>query len=222
MSASRKTACADFRGFSVPSTIIQMPAALPTMEQEPDRELPDSELIDSFLEGKLEAFEALYGKYRKQLYSYLHRLLPGQHALVDDIFQQTWIRVINQLHAYKHNQKFLAWIIRISHNLAIDHFRRNRHEETNDFEGDRNIFFSEEKYEPWRNIDRAELSSALEECIKRLPPDQREVFLLRQEDISFKEIAEIQECSINTALGRMQYAIRNLQKQLSEWNSKKG
>ncbi len=192
------------------------------MENDHKRELSDSELIDSFLKDELSAFEALYERYRKQLYSYLHRLMPGQHALVDDIFQQTWIRVIGQLHAYRHNQKFLAWIIRISHNLAIDHFRRSKHEETNDFESDRNIFFSEEKYEPWRNIDSSELSAALEQCIRKLPHDQREVFLLRQENIGFKEIAKIQKCSINTALGRMQYAIRNLQKQLSEWNFRKG
>jgi len=192
------------------------------MEQDPKRELSDSELIDSFLDGELSAFEALYGRYRKQLYSYLHRLLPGQHALVDEIFQQTWIRVINQLHGYRHKQKFLAWVIRISHNLAIDHFRRNKRMEANDFEGDRNILFSEEKYEPWRKIDGQELSAALEKCIRKLPDEQREVFLLRQDGIGFKDIAKTQDCSINTALGRMQYAIKNLQKQLSEWNFKKG
>ena len=184
------------------------------------RELSDSELINSFLKDELSAFEALYERYRKQLYAYLHRLLPGQHALVEDIFQQTWIKVINQLHGYRHNQKFLAWAIRISHNLAIDHFRRTKREGWNDFEDDKNPLLSDEKYEAWKNIDRAELSEALENCIRKLPADQREVFLLRQEDISFKEIAEIQKCSINTALGRMQYALRNLQKQLSEWSHK--
>ena len=184
------------------------------------RDLSDSELINSFLKDELSAFEALYERYRKQLYAYLHRLLPGQHALVEDIFQQTWIKVINQLHAYRHNQKFLAWAIRISHNLAIDHFRRTKREGWNDFGDDKNPLLSDEKYEAWKNIDRAELSEALENCIRKLPADQREVFLLRQEDISFKEIAEIQKCSINTALGRMQYALRNLQKQLSEWSHK--
>ncbi len=184
-------------------------------------DLSDSELINSFLKDELSAFEALYERYRKQLYAYLHRLLPGQHALVEDIFQQTWIRVINQLHGYRHNQKFLAWIIRISHNLAIDHFRRTKREGHNDFEDDKNPLLSDEKHEPWKNIDRAELSKALEDCIRKLQVDQREVFLLRQEDVSFKEIAQIQKCSINTALGRMQYAVRNLQKQLSEWNHKR-
>jgi RNA polymerase sigma-70 factor (ECF subfamily) len=185
------------------------------------RELSDSELIDSFLKDELSAFEVLYDRYRKQLYGYLHRLLPGQHALVEDIFQQTWIKVISQLHGYKHNQKFLAWVIRISHNLAIDHFRKTKREGRNDFEDDKNPLLSEEKYEAWKNIDNTELSEALEKCIRELPHDQREVFLLRQENISFKEIAEIQKCSINTALGRMQYAVRNLQKQLSKWNYKR-
>ncbi|MFA6291309.1 MAG: sigma-70 family RNA polymerase sigma factor [Victivallales bacterium] len=191
------------------------------MRNDLKRELSDSELISSFLKDELSAFEALYERYRKQLYSYLHRLLPGQHALVEDLFQQTWIKVINQLHGYRHNQKFLAWVIRISHNLAIDHFRRAKREGHNNFEDDKNPLLSDEKYEPWKNIDRAELSKALEDCIKKLQVDQREVFLLRQEDFSFKEIAEIQKCSINTALGRMQYALRNLQKQLSEWNHKR-
>ncbi len=199
-----------------------MPPAFSKLESDGKKDLSDSELIDRFLKDELPAFEALYDRYRKQLYSYLHGLLPGQHALVDEIFQQTWIRVINQLSGYRHNQKFLAWIIRISHNLAIDHFRRTRHEETCDFEGDRNPLFSEEKYEPWRKIDGEELSAVLEKCIRQLPPDQREVFLLRQEDIGFKEIAEIQKCSINTVLGRMQYAIRNLQKYLSEYKIAKG
>ena len=192
------------------------------MDKNDGRELSDSELIRSFLAGELSAFEALYERYKKQLYSYLHRLLPGQHALVDEIFQQTWIKVINQLHGYRDNQKFLAWIIRISHNLAIDHFRRTKNEESSDFESDRNPLLSEEKYEPWKNIDRQELGGIIEKCIAKLPADQREVFLLRQEDIGFKEIAKIQKCSINTALGRMQYAVRNLQRQLSEWGVKKG
>jgi len=192
------------------------------MDKDQKKELSDSELIDSFLNDELQAFEALYERFRKQLYSYLHRLLPGQHALVDEIFQQTWIKVIKQLPGYRHQQKFLAWVIRISHNLAIDHFRRTKHEEVCDFEGDRNILFSEEKYEPWRKIDNDDLAKVLDSCIQKLPGDQREVFLLRQEDVGFKEIAEIQECSINTVLGRMQYAIRNLQKQLSEWDLRKG
>jgi RNA polymerase sigma-70 factor (ECF subfamily) len=191
------------------------------MENDLKRELSDSELINSFLGDELSAFEALYGRYRKQLYAYLHRLLPGQHTVVEDIFQQTWIKVINQLHGYRHNQKFLAWVIRISHNLAIDHFRKMKREGQSDFEDDKNPLLSDEKYEAWKNIDRAELSEALENCIRTLPPEQKEVFLLRQEDISFKEIAEIQKCSINTALGRMQYAVRNLQKQLSEWKHKR-
>jgi RNA polymerase sigma-70 factor (ECF subfamily) len=190
------------------------------MENGLKKELSDSELINSFLKDELYAFEALYERYRKQLYAYLYRLLPGQHALVEDIFQQTWIKVINQLHGYRHNQKFLAWVIRISHNLAIDHFRKTKREGQSDFGDDKNPLLSDEKYEPWKNIDRAELSEALEDCMRKLPADQREVFLLRQDDISFKEIAGIQKCSINTALGRMQYALRNMQKQLSEWNNK--
>lgn len=179
-------------------------------------EFSDIELIEKYLANDCDAFEVLYNRYRKQLYAYLNRLLPGQHALADDIFQQTWIRVIRRLPEYKDSQKFLAWVMRISHNLTIDHFRKNKREFIyEDTENDK--LFSSDSFLPWMDLDREELAIALDGCIAKLNDEQREVFLMRQEEISFKEIAEIQSSSINTALGRMQYALRNLRNCMQSW-----
>jgi RNA polymerase sigma-70 factor, ECF subfamily len=179
-------------------------------------EFSDVQLIEKYLSGDCGAFDILYDKYKKQLYSYLNRLLPQQAAQIDDIFQQTWIRVIKKLPMYNDKQKFLAWIMRISHNLTIDYFRKSKNELLTE-KSDDNILFSSDESQPWMGMDRAELSLALDKGIAELNSEQREVFLLRQEDISFNEIAEIQGVSINTALGRMQYAIKKLQKHLKEW-----
>jgi len=182
------------------------------------KECTDMELIAKYLANDCEAFDILYNRYRKQLYAYLNRLIPSQHALADDIFQQTWIRVIRRLPNYKDSQKFLAWVMRIAHNLTIDHFRKNKHEFA--CENTENIkLFSSDKLQPWIDLDRAELAEALDLCIAKLNDNQREVFLLRQEEISFKEIAEIQGASINTALGRMQYAIKNLRVCMQQWKN---
>jgi len=180
-------------------------------------QVDDRELIARYLEDDdAAAFSQLYERYRKQLYAYLNRLLSGQQAVADDLFQQSWIRVVRQLPRYRHREKFLAWLMRIAHNLAMDHYRRHRHESSQE-DFDNREWFSPGGDEPWRNLDRAELGRVLDGCIGKLPPEQREVFLLRQEEVAFREIAGIQDCSINTALGRMQYALRNLQRCLAGW-----
>ncbi len=179
-----------------------------------DNEIPDIELIRRFAGNDSSAFEILYERYRRQLYSYINRLLPGQHALADDIFQQTWLRIIAQLGTYRHSERFLAWAMRISHNLAVDHFRRAKFEVPTDFQELPNLF-QDDSGDFWEAIDSRRLSAAVEDCASKLPPEQREVFICRQNGLSFKEISEIQGCSINTALARMQYALRNIRKCLS-------
>ena len=185
------------------------------MNTMPD-ELSDIELIERYLNNDSAAFDILYFRYKKRLYAYLNRFLPGQHALVDDIFQNTWIKIIAQLPKYKHSQKFMAWTTRIAHNLAIDHFRKSKHEISTDNTESTTIFAAIGS-EPWRALDNSELASALEGCIAKLNNEQREVFILRQNSMSFKEIAAIQKCSINTALGRMQYAVKNLRGCMAYW-----
>ncbi|MBN1864175.1 MAG: sigma-70 family RNA polymerase sigma factor [Victivallales bacterium] len=177
----------------------------------------DSELIRRYLDNAPHAFDVLYGRYKRQLYAYLNRLIPGQSAVVDDIFQQTWIKAIRNLEEYRDSQKFLAWLMRISHNLAIDYFRRSRRRSMEIELDDERMLYSE-KNQPWESLDNKELAGALEKCILKLNETQREVFLLRQEEMSFKEIAHIQNTSINTALGRMQYALRNLRNCMCGWD----
>jgi len=181
------------------------------------RQLPDEVLIKGFLAGESHCFDILYARYKKQLYSYLNRLLPGQHTLADDVFQHTWMKVIPQLPKYTNQERFLAWIMRIAHNVAIDHLRKGKRQETPVEIGDDHDEILKDQAEPWREMARDELEKALEWALTQLAPELREVFLLRQEDIGFKEIAEIQDCSINTALGRMQYALKNLRRLLSIW-----
>jgi len=174
----------------------------------------DNELIKLYLRGGNDAFDILYERYKRQVYSYLSRLLSGSKAECDDLFQQTWLRIIKRLPEYQCRQRFLAWAMRIAHNLAMDHFRRNSRRNI-DVVDLQDYNFNSEK-EPWREMDRGELSQVIERAIEQLVPELREVFLLRLEQVSFKEIAEIQGCSINTALGRMQYALKNLQRFITD------
>ncbi len=183
---------------------------------------PDEELIKGYLAGRAEDFNVLYERYKRQLYSYLNRLVPGQHALVDDLFQQSWLKALDQLKKYENRQKFMAWLMRIAHNLAMDHFRRARTAGEHSPSDEIADSLFKDDGEPWREMDCGELGDALDYALSQINPELREVFLLRQDDIPFKEIAEIQSCSINTALARMQYALKNLRRLLSEWRDSKG
>jgi RNA polymerase sigma-70 factor (ECF subfamily) len=175
----------------------------------------DQVLIGNYLAGSNADFNVLYERYKRQLYAYLHRMLPGQHAVIDDIFQQVWIKVIAKLPVYQHNNKFQAWLLRIAHNMTIDFFRRSKKNITVSVDNDDTLIqLPDCRKMPWSELCLAELSTAVATALEELPIEQKEVFLLRQDKISFKEIAAIQQCSINTALGRMKYAIKNLRKEL--------
>ena len=180
-------------------------------------ELDDHELIRAYLAGDEAAFETLYERHRKRLYGYLNGLLPGQTAEADEVFQLTWIRVVDQLKNYREQGCFPAWLFRLARNLLIDRVRRNR----------RAGFMTEldredvpeqpagPGSEPWRDLDESELGQAIRKAVAELPAEQREVFLLRSnEEMPFREIAALQNCSINTALARMQYALKNLRARL--------
>ena len=185
----------------------------------------DELLIKGYLAGNPEDFNTLYERYKRQLYAYLNKMLAGSAVSPDDIFQQTWIKAVDNLPKYEHKQVFLAWLIRIAHNIAVDGFRRNvRSGETElsieDGEAPREI--AAPASEPWRDMQREELAKAIDEALNTLSPELREVFLMRRDDVPFKEIAAIQKCSINTVLARMQYALKNLRKALKEWSDKEG
>ena len=177
----------------------------------------DSVLIKAYLHGDDKAFELLYSRYRKQLYGYLYNLLKNSGIDPDDIFEETWLRAINNLAKYRDDGRFSAWLFRLAHNIFIDHTRKNR-----------NRFFVSADQEdvpelpapdhlsPGDELSNSELGTEIQQAVSKLSDEQREVFLLRQQELSFKEIAAIQKCSVNTALSRMNYAIKNLRIFLAE------
>ena len=170
----------------------------------------DGKCIKAYLDGDQSAFEELYNQYRKPLYSYLNRLVAGQGALADDIYQQVWIKAVDRLARFKPSGSFLSWLLRIAHNLFIDHCRRvKRHEIQPDD-------LKKRSYTPFDDLDSTELGKVILKAMDQLEPLQREVFVLRQDGIPFKEIAEIQNASINTVLARMRYATDNLKKILRD------
>ncbi|MBR2364438.1 MAG: sigma-70 family RNA polymerase sigma factor [Lentisphaeria bacterium] len=195
-----------------------------------EKDISDEDLIKGYLAGSSGDFECLYARYRKQLYAYLNALLEQDRSRVDDVFQQTWLKVIDHLPRYRHQGMFLAYLMRIGHNLAMDVCRKKQtieqyerpylsgmDTEENRKKNDPGIV-ADERYMPGKNMDDNELATAIEKAVNHLKQELKEVFLLRMEDLSFKEIARIQNCSINTVLARMQYALRNLRESLKDWD----
>lgn len=181
--------------------------------------MEDAELIRAYLAGETSAFDTLYERYKRPLYAYLNRM-TGNHALADDLFQQTWLRILKSLEQYESRRKFFSWMAMIAHNLAIDHFRREMKAQELPLDDENaNAAEPENGNELWREMEETELMKAVEKASAGLSPELKEVFLLRRQGVSFKEIAEVQNCSINTVLGRMQYAMKNMRRQLNEWMS---
>jgi len=185
--------------------------------------LSDNELVSKFVNGDQSCFEILITRYRKQVYSYILLLIKNQH-LAEDIFQDTFVKVIRSLHEgrYRDDGKFLAWVVRIAHNLVIDHFRHEKQMNSvsqNEFGQD---IFNSRKFSS-KTIEEDIIHEQIEEDVRNLvdylPDDQKEVLVLRHYcGLSFKEIADQTQVSINTALGRMRYALINLRKIVKEKN----
>jgi RNA polymerase sigma-70 factor (ECF subfamily) len=183
----------------------------------------DQELVQRFLGGDNTSIEALINRHKNKVYTYIILTVRNQQ-LAEDIFQDTFIKVIKSLHEgkYRDDGKFLSWVIRIAHNLIIDHFRKEKQINTmprKDYEAD--IFntrkFSDGNVED--HIIREQITNDVRSLINELPDDQKQVILLRHYGgLSFKEIAEQTNVSINTALGRMRYALINLRKIIKEKN----
>ena len=154
------------------------------------------------------AFETLYYRYRKLLYGYLNNLCCGNHSEADEIFEETWLKVIEKAPKYRDEGKFSAWLFRISRNIFIDRLRRNRPE----IPAEKSVLETMlDKNAASSGVDNGDLQQVLNQALADLPTEQREVFLLREEKLlSFREIAEIQECPIGTVLSRMRYALKNL------------
>ena len=180
------------------------------------QQLNDAQLITDYVQGDEHALEMLIEKYQQRIFNFIFSKIHDRD-LTEDIFQETFIKVIRTLKngVYNEEGKFLPWVMRIAHNLVIDHFRKSnrlpRYETNDDFDIFQFIGNSEISAED-ALIDE-QIVQDLQRLILELPEDQREVLLMRvYKDMSFKEIAENTGVSINTALGRMRYAVINLRK----------
>lgn len=170
--------------------------------------------------GDERAFRLLVERHQERVYGYLLGMVKDP-AVADDLFQDTFIRVLAALNrdrgSYTRQGKFLGWVMRIARNAALDHLRaRKKWYDVPDPE-DMNWWdaLPDQSESMDEQLNRSQQADMLAECIDALPPEQREVLLLRHEsDLTFREIAELTECSINTALGRMRYALLNLRKML--------
>lgn len=178
--------------------------------------MKDSELVSSYLSGNEEALAFLIKKHRQRLFSYIIVRIQNEDA-ANDVFQDTFVKAIQTLKRGKYNEegKFLNWIMRIAHNLIIDHFRRNKRMPTISPTDEFNIFDvikGEELNVEERSV-KTQIEADLVRLIEELPEEQKEVLKLRHySELSFKEIAEQTGVSINTALGRMRYALINIRR----------
>ena len=176
--------------------------------------ISDIQLIEQCRSGDERAFDLLYARYRLPLFSYLHKLLPDDKSLVDDLFQQVWIKASRNWDKYSDQQKLLAWLCRIAHNAVMDHYRRSKKMQTVEL-SDADGFSEYEQADD--HHDRVLLENALEDAIQELSDEQREVVEMRRNGMSFKDIAEKQKTNLNTALCRMHYAINNLRAKLKDF-----
>ena len=184
--------------------------------------LTDNELILGYKEGDYSCFEILLSRYQSKVYGYIISVVKDKD-IADDIFQETFYKVIYTINSgvYKDENKFIHWVMRIAHNLIVDYFRRigkmplvpNRP----DYDIIDTLKLHDDNVE--KQIMRKQTNSNIRKLIKKLPPEQRRVVIMRHYGrLDFKEIAERTNVSINTALGRMRYAIINLRRLAREHN----
>lgn len=183
-------------------------------------ELSDQELVHSYYSGDEASLSVLINRHRSRVFSYLLMVVKDKY-LAEDLFQDTFIKVINTIKSgsYKEEGKFIQWVMRIAHNLTIDHFRKSKRFPTVEAAENQDIFETLNMMDPSVE-DRMvtdQIHRDVRKLIEYLPSEQREVLMMRHYgDMSFKEIADQTDVSINTALGRMRYALINLRKLVSQ------
>jgi len=184
--------------------------------------LSDQDLIQAYIKGNEQAIEQLILRFKSRVYTYIICKVRNE-ALAEDVFQDTFIKVINTIKKGKYNDegKFLPWVMRIAHNLIIDHYRKKKRMPFVKGSDDFDIF--DVIKNPDQNIqekmEKEQVLTDIKNLVKFLPSDQKEVLMMRlYYDMSFKEISQVTNVSINTALGRMRYALINLRKMAEEKN----
>lgn len=185
-----------------------------------ERTISDQELIRQFITGDHNSLETLVKRHQRKVFSYI-LLIVKDKQLAEDIFQDTFIKVINTLRAGTYNEegKFLPWVMRIAHNLIIDFFRKSKRMPCVENSEEYDLFETLKVYEETieDKLIIAQIHKDVQRLIEYLPEEQKEVLMMRHYgDMSFKDIAEQTNVSINTALGRMRYALINLRKMVNE------
>jgi RNA polymerase sigma-70 factor (ECF subfamily) len=182
------------------------------------KEFTDQKLVNLYINGKESALAELISRHKSRIYTSIYLLVKDEY-LAEDIFQDTFIKVIKTLKAGRYNEegKFLPWVLRIGHNLVIDHFRREKRKpiitNSDGFDIFDVIGVYDENME--EKMVKEQTHDDLKKLIHLLPSEQKEVLIMRHYgELSFKEIAELTDVSINTALGRMRYALNNLRKMM--------
>lgn len=190
------------------------------MQSSKCKSFTDKDLIRTYVRGDERAFETLLNRHKGKIYTSIYMFVKDTD-LANDIFQETFIKIIDTFRSGKYNEegKFLQWALRISYNLCIDFFRKNKRRKTvtpsEDFDIFNLITVSEDNQES--KIIKEQTYAKVRQLVEALPEEQKEVILLRHyAELSFKEIAELTNVSINTALGRMRYALINIRKMVSE------
>ena len=182
--------------------------------------LSDQQLVQLFVNGETEALDVLVNRHKVRIYTSIYLLVKDKY-LAEDIFQELFIKIIETLKAgkYKEENKFVVWAIRIAHNLCVDHFRKIKGKPPIKTLDGKDIFevlrFNDPNAE--ENIVRRQTNDRIMKLVGQLPEEQREIIILRHfADLKFREISAVLNCSVNTALGRMRYALLDLRKMIEE------
>lgn len=186
------------------------------------KSLSDAQLVSKYISGDENSLSVLINRHQSRLYAFIFSKIQDRDA-TDDVFQDTFIKVINTLKRGKYNEqgKFLPWVMRISHNLIIDYFRKNKRLPKFKNKGDFDVFsvLSDDSPNAENKIVKSQITDHVRILLEELPEDQKMVIKMRiYQDMSFKEISENTNVSINTALGRMRYGLINLRKMIDNHN----
>ena len=184
--------------------------------------MSDKQLVNIYVDGEERALNELLRRYKDKIFTAIYLFVKNQ-ALAEDIFQDTFVKVIDSLRRGKYYEdgKFYPWVARIAHNLCIDHYRKNKRSPVIDNKDEYDIFdmIKRTDVNGEQIMIKEQAKERVRKLIDALPPEQREVVILRHyAELSFKEISKMTNVSINTALGRMRYALINMRKMIEEKN----